>query len=114
MRIGNFDTADRLLGDADSKRLPGEATQLVELDEETIAVRYHEVDVITFHGDGRVVLRHGGWTTATTVSRLNSYGPSHVETTRQGERFYSRINGAPWFEWTGEAIVVSDNQIAQL
>ena len=40
---------------------------------ESIAVRLHETDVITFHSDGRIVLNSGGWRTVTTKQRINSY-----------------------------------------
>lgn len=46
-------------------------TYLQVRDSETIALRYHATDVVTYHSDGRVVLDTGGWRTSTTKLRFN-------------------------------------------
>lgn len=60
----------------------GTATYLLRLDNQTIALRYHETDVLTFHDDGRTVATTGGWPTKTTRARLAEYLPG-------GWRIYS-------------------------
>ena len=43
---------------------------------EDIAVMLHATDVLTFHADNTVTLNAGGWYTATTKDRLNTYLPA--------------------------------------
>lgn len=42
------------------------------------AVRYHCTDIITIHDDGTYSLNTAGWNTATTLRRINDYGPARV------------------------------------
>jgi hypothetical protein len=60
------------------KRKLGNNTYLNPRDDGTIAVKYHETDVVIFHPDGSVVLDSGGWKTSTTKERLNAFSPAHV------------------------------------
>ena len=46
--------------------------RLSVLDQDSIAVRYHSTDIVTFHPDGRIVLNSGGWRTMTTKARINA------------------------------------------
>ena len=50
------------------------------LNQDDIAVRLHNTDVLTFQPGKRgcVVYRSGGWQTYTTKDRMNSYGPPGV------------------------------------
>lgn len=61
--------------------LTGRSTSLERRDADTIAVRYHETDVVTYHAGrlgqpGTVTVNSDGWRTATTKERINTY--SHV------------------------------------
>ena len=47
------------------------------------AVRFYRTDILTFHPDGRVVFRTGGFRTATTKERLNRYSPVGVWASRK-------------------------------
>lgn len=42
---------------------------------ESIAIKLHQTDVVTFHNDGRIVLNSGGFRTSTTKARINSFAP---------------------------------------
>lgn len=44
----------------------------------SIAILYHSTDVITYHMDGRIVFRTGGWYSLTTKVRLNEFSPCRV------------------------------------
>lgn len=53
-------------------------TRIVRLDADTVAVRLHDTDIVTYHADGRIVLKTGGWKTATTKARMNEFSPARV------------------------------------
>jgi hypothetical protein len=56
-----------------------------------ICVRLHGTNVLTFRDDGTVVFNSGGYMTATTKDRLNSFGPV---------RWFQKNRA--WFASTGE------------
>lgn len=58
---------------------------------DSIAIRLHATDILTFHPDGRIVAQTGGWKTLTTKDRLNSYLPVYISQ-RQG-RWFVGSNG---------------------
>lgn len=43
---------------------------------DTIAVKLHRTDILTFHSDGKIVLDNDGWTSVTTRKRMNDYLPA--------------------------------------
>ena len=45
---------------------------------DTIAVKYHDTDVIQFHRNGTVTLDRGGYNTRTTQDRIETYSPLRV------------------------------------
>jgi hypothetical protein len=53
----------------------GNNTYLETRDAETVAVRLHQTDVVTYKANGAVVLNSGGWKTNTTKARINEYSP---------------------------------------
>lgn len=42
---------------------------------DAIAVRYHQTDIVTFHPDGRIELRNGGWHTMSTKQNISAFSP---------------------------------------
>lgn len=62
-------------------------------DDETIAIRLHQTDIITLNLDGRVTLDSGGWHTVTTKERLNRFAPL-VRVYSEKAVWYVRLNGA--------------------
>lgn len=42
----------------------------------TVAVRFHQTDIITVYSDDMLVVDNGGWQTVTTLARLNDWLPS--------------------------------------
>lgn len=42
----------------------------IETRDSAVAVKYHHTDIVTYHSDGRITVRTGGWDTATTRGRL--------------------------------------------
>ena len=47
-------------------------------DNDVIAVRYHDTEIVVYYPDGRIELHSGGWRTASTKKNLNIYSPFHV------------------------------------
>ena len=54
----------------------GTATTLEALEGDDIGLRYHDTIVVRWNPDGSISLDSGGWTTATTKSRMNEYLPN--------------------------------------
>ena len=78
--VTDFESAESYLADArNGHDRPLEyATRLIRRDEDTIAVRYHETDVVTYHRYGDITLNSEDpsgekWRTVTTNKRLNDY-----------------------------------------
>lgn len=67
-----FHGAETFLGNRESKAIENN-TKIVRRDKNTIAVQYHETDIVTYYRDGTVELDTGGWLTSTTKERLNRY-----------------------------------------
>jgi hypothetical protein len=75
----NFDWYDaQLTGRCALRRKIANNTWLERRGDDTIAVRLHNTDVVTYHRDGRVQLFTGGWYTVTTKQRMNAYSPARV------------------------------------
>lgn len=66
--FASFDAIADRLGKRESRKLANN-TYLVRLDAETIAVRFHSTNVLTFDRDS-VTMRDGGWLSMSTKDRL--------------------------------------------
>jgi len=55
--------------------LPGRETRLQRRSDTSIAVRYWQTDIVTYHEDGTIVLDSGGYHTFTTKAKINEYLP---------------------------------------
>lgn len=75
----SYEAADALLGPRHTSRVIANNTALVRhfasggLDHEgePIGLVLHATEVATFHRDGTVTIRTGGWDTVTTLDRIN-------------------------------------------
>lgn len=54
----------------------------IEDDDDEIAVRLHDTDVVTYRRDGAISLNTGGWFTVTTKARMNTFSPFGVSSNR--------------------------------
>jgi len=68
-----FLDAERFLGTRYSAGLRNH-TSLVRMDH-SIAVKYHDTDIVTYNWEGTIVLDNGGWYTTSTCERMNLYNP---------------------------------------
>lgn len=57
------------------KRLGGKATTARKLVDGSVAVRYHDTDILTFRPNGQTVITSGGFRSATTKAKINEYLP---------------------------------------
>lgn len=90
MTIRSYASANDYLGGKGNRPLQNN-TRLIRLDEETIVVRLHETDVVTYHRNGEIVLNSGGWRTQTTRDRINTNSPMNV-TSEKGVWWVNRIS----------------------
>lgn len=72
----NYQEAVATLKNRQSKKVANN-TYLVR-DGESVAVRLHQTNVVTFTPEGTVILNTGGWQTVTTKDRINSFSPARV------------------------------------
>lgn len=92
----NYQTADALLtGRCLMSRKISYSCRLERRDDERIAVRMHQTDIITFHPDGRAVVDIGRWFTVTTKARLNDYLPFGRVWSEKGN-WYLHHNERTW------------------
>lgn len=56
----------------------------------TVAVKYHNTNVVTYDGQGNVLLNHGGYRTRTTKARINQYSPHGIEVYQKDFEWYVR------------------------
>ena len=69
----NYKEANALLKGRSSKKLCNNTYLQRRVESGAIAVMLHETDVLTLNPDGSTILDSGGWETATTKDRINSY-----------------------------------------
>ncbi len=90
-----FKTADALLtGRCQDGRNIANNTRL-ERRGDTIALRYHSTDVVTYHPDGSLTLDSGGWRTITTKECINWALPRGLHL-RQDKGVW--FVGSSWFD----------------
>ena len=74
----SYNEAHLLLADRAERNIKGKRNTRLVRDGKDIHLRYHSTSVVTFHNDGSLTLRNGGWQSKTTKSRINdalgSYG----------------------------------------
>lgn len=73
-------------------------TYAKRIDGETIAVRLHETNILTFSKNGKVTLNSGGWKTPTTKERMNSYLPIGRIEQSKGQWFLQNDGTEYFFE----------------
>jgi len=72
-----YDKATEMLRNRNSKKI-GNNTYLERIDERTVGVRLHSTHVVTIDAEDNYTLNAGGYETATTKDRINTYSPARV------------------------------------
>lgn len=78
-KIKDYTSAEAFLlkgKNKDDRPLPGKATRLHRRADGSIAVKYHAVDIVTYHEDGRVTFDTGGWNAMTTRDKITVHLPT--------------------------------------
>jgi hypothetical protein len=70
----SYDAAAEYLGNKTDRPIANN-TRIIRRDDETIALRLHNTDIILWRADGSAELRADGWQTVTTKDRLNRFSP---------------------------------------
>ncbi len=83
----------RLTGRNQRSRKLANNTYAERRDADTIAIRLHATDVVTYHKDGRVVFNDGGWLTVTTKERMNQCGPDWLSVGSIRGRWFVTLAG---------------------
>lgn len=83
----------------------GNHTYVQRRDDNAIAIRLHDTDILTFHVGGTVILDSGGWLTVTTKARMNDHLPEGFRITSEGGRWALVSDGQAWWYRDGLRIV---------
>jgi hypothetical protein len=71
--------AAAFLGGRKYRTIPSiRSTSVERTDEDTIVVRYHGTNVVTYYSDGTCMLLTHGYHTVTTKARINDFSPARV------------------------------------
>lgn len=75
--IDCYQDASEYLGKKTDRPLSGRSTRIVRNADDSISVRYHDTNVVTYTrgNDSRIVLNSGGFKSSTTKARINEYTP---------------------------------------
>lgn len=78
-KIKDFKSAGEFLAkgkNKDDRPLPGKATRLHRLEDGSIAVKYHETDIVVYQPDGSISFDTGGWNAMTTRDKISVHLPA--------------------------------------
>ena len=73
----NYIEAVQVLNGKESRKLAYK-TLLIRIHDNAIAVRHHSTDIVTYHSDGRTIIRNGNWYSNTTKKRINMYSDANI------------------------------------
>lgn len=95
--LKNWTDADKALGTRDRKKVANNTW--LERHENTIALRLHNTDIVTWATPNRAILNVGGWFTVTTANRINQVLPNGVsQYSKRGRWMLKQADGTaiPW------------------
>lgn len=78
MRVTTYKEADQLLQGRNIASRKLQNHTYLQRRADSIAVRLHNTDVVTYYPDGRVKLDSGGWRAHTTKERINNFAPVRI------------------------------------
>lgn len=104
--------SEQLTGRCKDRRKLCNNTYLLRRDKDTIAVRLHETDIVTFFADGDIDIYTGGWNTVTTKDRINGYSPVRVYS-EHGHMFahYGDWDKGETVAFTGNGVKLSSGKL---
>lgn len=106
-KVTSYREAREFLGSRDRRKLANN-TYLERRDENTIAVRLHATDVVTFRPQS-VEINTGGWFTVTTKNRINRFSPIHIYSERRRWLLYlNKSEDVPYPNWESQGYIYYD------
>lgn len=104
--------AHRYLGNKDQANVPGiRSTYVHRINADTIALRFHCTDVVTWSSNGDTRLRTNGWHTPSTIRRLIAASPHDISIwNSDGELFIRDTHGNTFF-FEDNCILKSDGHL---
>ena len=96
--IKNYDDAMDFLMEKDSlSRKVGHNTYVVSRSIDTVAIKYHDTDIVTYHRGGRITFNDGGWDSVTTRERMGQFSDIAFHrikgVTHYTPRIYDEVGG---------------------
>lgn len=96
-KISTPDTYDyegwsKLLGDKPGRKIANN-TYLERRTPDSVAIRLHWTDIVTFHADGHIVLDDGGYQSVTTKERMDAVLPMRLRVFQRDFRWYVQVGG---------------------
>lgn len=76
--IRSFGSCVDYLQGRQSRNMPGRATVMTFRDENLIAIKFHNTDVVSYTSLGNIIIRSDSWSTRTTVARINAITPDFL------------------------------------
>lgn len=106
MKVQSYADAEQYLGSKSDRPIgSGRATRLQRRGADTIALKLHATDVVTYHRDGRIVLNSGGWRTVTTKERMNRFSPLSIS---QSKGHWGVVAGPDFWSDPSQAVSYAD------
>lgn len=104
----NYENANQILQgrNKDSKKLANN-TYLIR-NNDSIAVKLHNTNVVTFYSDGRIILDSGTWRTNTTKDRINTYSGFRISQNSGKWTLHVNGNSYPF----NDGITIKNNKVS--
>lgn len=91
------DLNSKLTGRNAQKKKLENNTYAIRQPDNSISIRLHDTDILTFNPDGSAVVNSGGWKTVTTKARLNEFLPYGLGISQErGIWYWSKFNSADY------------------
>lgn len=104
--------AQRYLGNKDQANVPGiRSTYVHRINADTIALRYHWTDVVTWYSNGDTRLRANGWHTPATKRRLQAAVPHNIAVWMRGGDFLIEDERGDTFFFEDNCILKPDGHL---
>jgi hypothetical protein len=80
--VNTYTSLNAFLGTRSERAVPSIRSTRIVRRGQSIAVRYHNTDVVTHYIDGSFIVASGGYRTSTTKARINDFSSARVHQKR--------------------------------
>ena len=95
--IRSYEKASEVVDSNRGKRKIANNTYARRVDENTVAIKFHHTDIVTWHSDESYTLNTGGWWTMSTHERMKRYTPTIPWSERKENGRFTSADGWWWF-----------------